>query len=199
MSIWIERVYTKTGDRGDTALVGGKRVSKSAPRIESYGDVDELNACIGVARQANRTEAGPPEAVARLEAILERVQNELFNLGSLLATLPADLAPTQPRILLRHTEALEHEIDELNAGVPPLRSFTLPGGGWTSSYLHVARTVCRRAERAVVRLCQAEGDDAVDPEAVKYLNRLSDALYVFGRWNVRQRGEAEPLWKPEPP
>jgi cob(I)alamin adenosyltransferase len=113
--------------------------------------------------------------------------------------LPADLAPTQPRILARHTEALEHEIDELNAGVPPLRSFTLPGGGFTSSYLHVARTVCRRAERAVVRLCLAEGEDAVDPEAVRYLNRLSDALYVIGRWNVRQRGEAEPLWKPERP
>jgi cob(I)alamin adenosyltransferase len=194
MSIWIQRVYTKTGDRGETALVGGKMVPKDSARIDAYGTVDELNACLGLLRQANRTEPGPQGSVARLDAILERIQNELFNLGSLLATLPEDLGERQPRIEARHVERLEQEIDELNEGLPPLRSFTLPGGGFTSSYLHLARTVCRRAERSVVHLSH---EAHVDAEAVRYLNRLSDALYVFGRWNTRERGETEPLWRPE--
>ncbi|HZS38325.1 MAG TPA: cob(I)yrinic acid a,c-diamide adenosyltransferase [Polyangia bacterium] len=194
MSIYLSRIYTKTGDRGETALVGGKLVRKDAPRIEAYGTVDELNAVIGLVRRANQSEPGPAGAVARIDAMLERVQNELFNLGSLLATLPEDLAPTQPRVEARHVEALEHEIDELNENLPPLRSFTLPGGGWVSSYLHLARTVCRRAERRVVSLAASE---AIDGETVRYLNRLSDALYVLGRWNTRERGESEPLWRPE--
>jgi cob(I)alamin adenosyltransferase len=194
MSIYISKVYTKAGDGGKTALVGGKQVDKSSLRIEAYGTVDELNSVLGLLRRANQDEDGPAASRARLDALLLRVQSELFNLGSCLATLPEDLAPTQPRILPRHTEALEHEIDELNAGLPTLRSFTLPGGGWTSSYTHLARTVCRRAERCVVRLAEAE---PIDREAIRYLNRLSDALYVLGRWNVRERGEAEPLWQPD--
>jgi cob(I)alamin adenosyltransferase len=197
MSVYISKVYTKTGDRGETALVGGRMVKKGSDRIEAYGTVDELNSVLGLVRRANQTDAGPDAAKARIDALLERVQSELFNLGSLLATLPEDLAPTQPRILPRHVEALEREIDSLNEGLPPLRSFTLPGGGWTSSYLHLARTVCRRAERCVVRL--RDGGEIVDAEAIIYLNRLSDTLYVLGRWNVRERGEAEPLWKPEAP
>ena len=194
MSVYISRVYTKVGDRGQTALVGGHMVPKDSPRIEAYGTVDELNAVLGLVRKANRDEAGPDEARARLEVILQRAQNELFNLGSLLATLPEDLSDKQPRIQARHVEALERVIDELNEHLPPLRSFTLPGGGWVSSYLHLARTVCRRAERIVVHLASVE---AVDAEAIRYLNRFSDALYVMGRWNVRQRGEEEPLWTPE--
>lgn len=194
MSIYLHRIYTKAGDKGQTALVGGKKVPKDSPRIEAYGTVDELNAVIGLVRKANHDEPGPDDARGRLDAILGRVQNELFNLGSLLATLPEDLADQQPRIEARHVEALEREIDELNEHLPPLRSFTLPGGGWVSSYLHLARTVCRRAERIVVHLASIE---SVDGECVRYLNRLSDALYVFGRWNVRQRGEEEPLWTPE--
>jgi cob(I)alamin adenosyltransferase len=145
-------------------------------------------------RKANRDEAGPDSAKARIDAILQRVQNELFNLGSLLATLPEDLSDQQPRIEARHVEALEHVIDELNEHLPPLRSFTLPGGGWVSSYLPLARTVCRRAERVIVSLAALE---PVDAECVRYVNRLSDALYVIGRWNVRERGETEPLWTPE--
>ena len=194
MSVYLSRIYTKTGDKGQTALVGGKMVAKDSLRIEGYGNVDELNAVLGLVRKANRDEAGPDAAKARIEAILQRAQNELFNLGSLLATLPEDLDPKQPRIEARHVEALEKDIDELNENLPPLRSFTLPGGGWVSSYLHLARTVCRRAERAVVRLATQE---PVDAECVRYLNRLSDALYVMGRWNVRERGETEPLWTPE--
>ena len=196
MSVYISKVYTKTGDRGQTALVGGKMVSKSSDRIESYGTIDELNAVIGLVRRANQDDAGDAAARTRIDTMLERVQSELFNLGSLLATLPEDLAPTQPRIMPRHIEMLEREIDSMNEHLAPLRSFTLPGGGWTSSYLHVARTVCRRAERSIVRLAATE---TVDEHAIIYLNRLSDALYVLGRWNVRQRGESEPLWKPEIP
>jgi cob(I)alamin adenosyltransferase len=194
MSIYLSRIYTKSGDHGQTSLVGGQRVPKDTLRIESYGTVDELNAVIGLVRKANQDEAGPDEARARIDTILQRVQNELFNLGSLLATLPEDLSPKQPRVEARHIEALEREIDDMNEHLPPLRSFTLPGGGWVSSYLHLARTVCRRAERVLVSLMAAE---PVDEQALKYLNRLSDFLYVLGRWNVRQRGEQEPLWTPE--
>jgi cob(I)alamin adenosyltransferase len=194
MSVYLSRIYTKTGDKGQTALVGGKMVGKDSPRIEAYGTVDELNAVLGLVRKANRDEAGPDAARQKIDSILQRAQNELFNLGSLLATLPEDLDPKQPRIEPRHVEALEHDIDELNENLPPLRSFTLPGGGWVSSYLHLARTVCRRAERRVVELSRHE---EVDPESIRYLNRLSDALYVIGRWNVRERGETEPLWTPE--
>jgi cob(I)alamin adenosyltransferase len=194
MGVYLSKIYTKTGDKGQTALVGGQMVPKDSLRIEAYGTVDELNAVIGLLLKANRDEPGPDAARARIAEMLGRVQNELFNLGSLLATLPEDLAANQPRIAARHVEALEHEIDALNEHLPPLRSFTLPGGGWVSSYLHLARTVCRRAERRLVSLAAHE---TVDAEAVKYLNRLSDALYVLGRWNVRERGETEPLWTPE--
>jgi cob(I)alamin adenosyltransferase len=194
MSIYLSRIYTKAGDKGETSLVGGHKVAKDSPRIEAYGTVDELNAVMGLVRKANRDEAAPDEARARIDTFLQRVQNELFNLGSILATKPGELGDKQPRIEARHVEALEHDIDALNEGLPPLRSFTLPGGGWVSSYLHLGRTVCRRAERIVVHLA---GLEPVDAECVRYLNRLSDALYVLGRWNVRARGEEEPLWTPE--
>lgn len=194
MPVWLSKIYTKGGDKGETSLVGGQRVAKDSLRIESYGTIDELNAVLGLVLKANRDEPGPDAAKERIATLLSRVQNELFNLGSLLATLPDDLDPKQPRIEARHTEALEHEIDALNEHLPPLRSFTLPGGGWVSSYLHLARTICRRAER---RLCTLAASEPLDPEAVKYVNRLSDALYVLGRWNVRERGETEPLWTPQ--
>lgn len=194
MGIWLSKIYTRSGDQGLTGLVGGQRVPKDSLRIESYGTVDELNAVLGLVRRANAEEPASEAARTRIDTLLARVQNELFNLGSLLATLPEDLAAGQPTVEPRHVAALEQEIDALNENLPPLRSFTLPGGGWVSSYLHLARTVCRRAERVVVALSHAE---TVDPEAVKYLNRLSDLLYVLGRWNVRERNETEPLWHPE--
>jgi cob(I)alamin adenosyltransferase len=190
MSVYLSRIYTKTGDKGQTALVGGKMVAKDSPRIEAYGNVDELNAVLGIVRKANREEAGPEPCKARIDAILQRAQNELFNLGSLLATLPEDLDPKQPRVEARHVEALEHDIDELNENLPPLRSFTLPGGGWVSSYLHLARTVCRRAERAIVAL----GPDAIDPLVVVYMNRLSDLLFVMARAANARAGAAETEW-----
>jgi cob(I)alamin adenosyltransferase len=174
--------------------VGGQKVPKDSPRIEAYGAVDELNAVIGLCKTAAVECKASQQDRARLEAFFRRIQNELFNLGSDLATRPEDLRPKQPVIEQRHIDRLERECDELLEGLPELRSFTLPGGGWLPSFLHLARTVCRRAERRAVALARQE---PVRPECVKYLNRLSDALFVLGRWAVRAIGEAEPLWEPE--
>jgi cob(I)alamin adenosyltransferase len=195
MAIRINRVYTRGGDSGETSLVGGQRIAKDAIRIESYGTVDELNAILGLVRTANRDAAGPSRKADRdrLDALLERIQNELFNLGSDLATLPQDRHPKQPVIEARHVAFLESSIDELNAGLPELRSFVLPGGGWVSAFLHQARTVCRRAERLVTTLARRE---AVGTHALVYLNRLSDLLFVLGRWAAKTRKETEPLWDP---
>jgi cob(I)alamin adenosyltransferase len=187
----INRVYTRAGDRGQTRLVGGQKVDKDSLRLEAYGTVDELNAVVGLVREANRE--GPPEAAAKLDGILRRVQNELFNLGSDLATLIEDRSPNQPLIEARHVEALEREMDELNAALPELRSFILPGGGWVHAYFHLARTVCRRAERACVHLAREE---PIGEHVVPYLNRLSDAFFVFGRWAAAARGQPESLWQP---
>src|SRR5262252_6248455 len=151
----LNRIYTKAGDGGETRLVGGQKVPKDAPRIEAYGTVDELSSCIGLARTALATPPAPAGA-AELAAVLARVQNELFNLGSDLATLPEDRHPKQPLIEARHVTALEREIDAWNESLPELRSFVLPGGGWVAASLHLARTVCRRAERLVVSLRAAE-------------------------------------------
>jgi cob(I)alamin adenosyltransferase len=189
----LNRIYTRAGDRGQTRLVGGQKVAKDSPRLECYGTVDELSACLGLARTALE-QGGAPEGAAPLAATLRRVQNELFNLGSELATLPEDLHPKQPVVELRHVEALEREIDGWNAALPELRSFVLPGGGFVASYLHLARTVCRRAERLAVRLSASE---PVGEQVIPYLNRLSDALFVMSRHATRLHGEPEPLWEPE--
>jgi cob(I)alamin adenosyltransferase len=189
MAIRINRVYTKTGDTGDTGLVGGHRVGKDDLRIECYGTVDELNATIGLARlQATQTE------VADLDQILARVQNELFNLGSQLATRMQDLRPTQPVIKPHHIEQLEHDIDRYNDDLPELRSFVLPGGGPLGAALHLSRTVCRRAERLAVALSRR---DSVPAEAIQYLNRLSDALFVWARQAAKATAQPEVLWQPE--
>jgi cob(I)alamin adenosyltransferase len=189
-TVRINRVYTRTGDDGTTALVGGVRVPKDAPRIEAYGTVDELNACMGLVREALRAS----KAGARLGPVVARVQNELFNVGAHLATPDEARWSKQPPVAERHIAALEREMDALNEDLPELRSFVLPGGGEAGARFHLARTVCRRAERLVVGLARGE---RVDPEAVKYLNRLSDALFVMGRWASWKDGEAEPLWEPE--
>jgi cob(I)alamin adenosyltransferase len=189
----LNRIYTKAGDGGQTRLVGGQKVAKDSARIESYGTVDELSSCLGLARAALATPpvpAGAPE----LSGVIKRIQNELFNLGSDLATLPADRHPQQPLIEARHVAALEREIDAWNESLPELRSFVLPGGGWVAASLHLARTVCRRAERLVVRLRATED---VGEHVVPYLNRLSDALFVMSRHASRLYGEPEPLWTPE--
>lgn len=193
MAIRINRVYTRGGDKGETSLVGGARVAKDATRIEAYGTVDELNAILGVARVYGR-EPGASEADRqRLDAILARVQSELFDLGAELATREEDRHPKQLPFEARLAEELERTIDELNEGLPELTSFILPGGGAVGAFLHQARTVCRRAERVVTRLSREE---RVEENALVYLNRLSDLLFVLARWAARTRGEAETLWVP---
>ena len=185
----LNRIYTKRGDSGETALVGGQRVPKDALRIECYGTVDELNSFIGLARVSCSEEA----RLEKLGEILLRVQHELFNLGSILATLPEDVHPKQPRVTDVEIEQLEREIDAMNEGLPPLRSFVLPGGSRVNAELHATRTICRRAERLVVALAREE---QVPVEATRYLNRLSDALFVWSRWASHITGAPEVLWDP---
>src|SRR5690606_774491 len=187
----INRVYTKAGDQGKTSLIGGEKVSKSAPRVECYGAIDELNAALGLVRTSLAGSAAGPE----LSPIVARMQNELFNLGAGLATPDPERRARMPVIEPRHVAALEEEIDRLNEQLPDLTSFVLPGGGWTSSYLHLARTSRRRAARRVVR--PAESGESIGAEDIRYLNRLSDALFVLGRHAARAEGQDEPLWQPE--
>jgi cob(I)alamin adenosyltransferase len=185
----LNRIYTKTGDQGDTLLASGERVSKDSPRIECYGTIDELNSYVGMA--AVSAAAEPP--LGELAAILIRVQHELFNLGSILATTPEHVHPRQARITEAEIAQLETEIDRMNEGLPPLRSFVLPGGSRLNTELHVCRTVCRRAERLLVTTARKEPVDLVN---LRYLNRLSDALFVWSRWANTTQGLPETLWSP---
>jgi len=191
--IALNRIYTKGGDRGETALAGGQRVPKDSVRIEAYGTVDELNAFIGLASVTCGEETANAGRLGKLGHILRRVQHELFNLGSQLSTLPKDLHPKQARITPAEIGKLEREIDEMNAELPALRSFVLPGGTRLNAELHAARTICRRAERLTVALARTE---ETPPDAVRYLNRLSDALFVWSRWANHAMGVPEVLWEP---
>ncbi len=187
----INRVYTRKGDEGRTSLVGGQKVSKTATRISSYGTVDELNSFVGAARTTIETEhEGDFDELA---AELLRVQHELFNLGSILATLPEDIGEQMPRVGEPEVDALEASIDKYNEELPALRSFVLPGGTRLNSELHQCRTICRRAERLVVQL---DASEPVDPWALKYLNRLSDAFFVWSRWAAVNSDSTETLWQP---
>jgi cob(I)alamin adenosyltransferase len=180
----ITRVYTRTGDDGTTGLGGGQRVAKDSPRIEAYGTVDELSSAIGVAIALGLE--------PRLAETLARIQNELFNLGSDLCILEEDKATMPvPVVEARHVDALERLMDELSEELPPLENFILPGGSPGAAQLHVARTVCRRAERLTIALARLE---PVGPFVVKYLNRLSDALFVMARYESSKRGIPDVLW-----
>jgi cob(I)alamin adenosyltransferase len=180
----LNRIYTRTGDKGETGLGSGKRVPKFDLRIEAYGTVDETNACIGVVRLSTK---------GSLDEMLARVQNDLFDLGADLCVPDdgSDIAQKALRMKDSQVERLEAEIDEMNAHLQPLTSFVLPGGTAAAAHLHVARTVCRRAERLIVRLAQEE---TVGAPAIKYANRLSDFLFVAGRYANLQRGDV--LWIP---
>ena len=191
MAIRITRVYTRTGDEGLTALVGGRRVPKDSPRIESYGTIDELNSAVGLARVFNEKSQASP-ARERREEILQRLQNELFDLGSELATPPDARYDGMFRVGAQDVEALEKLMDSLQEDLEPLNSFVLPGGGVVSAFLHQCRTVCRRAERDILRLSQAE---EVGEWPLKYVNRLSDLFFVLSRWISKQSGEPEYLWE----
>ncbi len=189
----LNRIYTRTGDAGETHLAGGQRILKDDLRIECYGTVDELNAQMGVARVIAQEQAKRVERLSQFGGILKRVQHELFNLGSILATLPEDVHPKQPRITPVEIRQLETEIDAANEELQPLRSFVLPGGSALEAQLHVCRTVCRRAERLAVHLAREQN---LPSEIVKYLNRLSDALFVWSRWVNRISDQEETLWEP---
>lgn len=186
----LNKIYTRTGDRGTTGLGNGARVAKDDPRIAAYGTVEETNAVIGLVR----LHLGPGDAV--VDAMLMRIQNDLFDLGADLCVPdrgeplkyePLRIQPTQ-------VDRLEREIDQLNAELNPLRSFILPGGSAASAYMHLARTVCRRAERMMVRLAAVPGEP-VSEAALKYINRLSDFLFVAGRY-VNDKGRGDVLWVP---
>ncbi len=180
----LTKIYTRQGDEGTTSLGSRQRVPKDALRVAAYGTVDELNSQIGVAVAAG--------LAPRLAETLPVIQNELFHLGSDLAFTEEDKQTYNiPQIALRHVETLEGLIDELNAVVGPLDNFILPGGSQGAALLHVARTVCRRAEREVVTLARSE---TVGPQVIPYLNRLSDLLFVMARYENHQRGMPEPLW-----
>jgi cob(I)alamin adenosyltransferase len=191
--IALNRIYTRGGDKGQTSLVNGRRVPKDDLRIETYGTVDELNSCVGLALvTATEGMAGSPR-LAELAGILRRVQHELFNLGSILATDPGHIHPKQPRVAGQEIGQLELEIDRMNQELPALRSFVLPGGTRLNAELHLCRTVCRRAERICVALSRKE---EVPAEVVQYLNRLSDALFVWSRWSSLAERAPEVLWQP---
>jgi cob(I)alamin adenosyltransferase len=185
----LNKIYTRTGDTGTTGLATGERVEKWNLRVESYGAVDETNSAIGVARLHAAADAD-------LDAMLGRIQNDLFDLGADLATPERDkpLGWTPLRIVAAQVTRLETEIDQMNAAIPPLESFILPGGSALAAHLHVARTVSRRAERLVAQLA-ATPDEKVSPEALAYANRLSDFLFVAAR-RANANGAADILWVP---
>ncbi len=188
----INKVYTKTGDAGETGLGRGGRIGKDHSRIESYGTIDELNSIIGLVRHFNSKKE---QSVKRdkFDLILANIQQRLFDVGAELATKPDFKKEDSLTLKESNTLWLENVIDEMNEDLEPLTSFILPGGGIVNSFLHQARTVCRRAEREIVRLNREE---EIGPHVLPYVNRLSDALFVFGRWVGAAMGEDETLWQP---
>lgn len=186
----MKKIYTRTGDEGTTALFGGKRVTKSHPRIDAYGTVDETNSTLGVARALLNGSDG----MDRLDPVLGRLQEELFILGADLAT-PNDAKSVVPRIEAAHVDRLEADIDAFSDDLPPLKNFIMPGGTPGAAMLHSARTTCRRAERLTVK---ALAQEPLNEQAAVYLNRLSDLLFVLARWANRQNGVREDTWSPSP-
>ncbi|HEY1268316.1 MAG TPA: cob(I)yrinic acid a,c-diamide adenosyltransferase [Candidatus Binatia bacterium] len=188
----ITRVYTRTGDKGDTALVGGRRVPKDSPRIEAYGTIDELNSIIGLARAFNDEKSRNAKTRRFLDEVLAKIQDELFDLGSELATPPDGEYSGMYHIGEAEVGRLEATMDRCQKELAPLKSFVLPGGGKVGAFLHQCRTVCRRAERDLLRLSRSE---LVSEWAIKYVNRLSDLFFVLARWAAKQAGEPEALWQ----
>lgn len=188
----LTRIYTRTGDDGTTGLFGGARVKKSSPRIESYGTLDELSSHIGVARAAMRERLEDAEGLRRLDDWLAWTQDVLFNLGAELATPIAKRWEGMPLLSPDDAASLERAIDEAQRDLEPLANFIHPGGSAAGAHLHVARTVCRRAERIIVAL--RDEDREISADCVRYVNRLSDALFVWARWVNHRLGVAEHLW-----
>lgn len=179
------KIYTKTGDGGKTSLIGGTRVSKADPRIDAYGTIDELNSYIGLVRDLN---TDPTR-----RALLKEVQDRLFTIGANLAAEPEQQKKVIPDLKREDIELLEKAMDEMDAALPPLRHFVLPGGHTSVSFCHIARTVCRRAERLVIALAE---QTEIHPLIVPYLNRLSDYLFVLSRKTAQELGIEEVKWYP---
>lgn len=188
----ITKVYTRTGDAGKTRLAGGQQVWKDSLRVEAYGTIDELNAVVGVVRVMNADAQSVNPAASQLEEELRWAQNKLFDVGSILATAPGQTFKNMPQIAAQDVTRLEKLIDRCQKDLQPLKEFILPGGGKVSGFLHQARTVCRRAERLCVALSKVE---PVDPLIIKFVNRLSDTLFVLARWVAKTQGEPEFLWE----
>jgi cob(I)alamin adenosyltransferase len=188
----ITKVYTKTGDAGKTRLAGGQQVWKDSFRVEAFGTVDEVNAVIGVVRVMNAEMVGSHVQAEQLEEDLRWIQNKLFDIGGLLATAPGQEFKNMPQVSEQDVTKLEKIIDRCQKDLAPLKEFILPGGGKVSGFLHQARTVCRRAERVCVHLSREESVDAVH---IKFMNRLSDALFVLARWAAKTQEEPEFLWQ----
>ena len=190
-NIAINKVYTRTGDNGKTMLVGGQKLFKDDLRICCYGQVDELNSYIGASRESLKTI--DKNCKSRILDDLKRIQNELFNIGNMLATLNENVSNTMPRIESYHIELLEKNIDFYNKDLPSLNSFVLPGGSMENTWLHISRTFCRKCERTIVKL---SNEDSVDVLVLKYLNRLSDLLFVLSRYVNFVQSVDENLWEP---
>lgn len=188
----ITKVYTRTGDAGKTRLAGGQQVWKDSLRVEAYGAIDELNASVGVVRVMNDEMVKHHEQAEQLEHELRWMQNKLFDLGGILATAPGQEFKNMPQVTGQDVTRLEKLIDRCQKDLAPLKEFILPGGGKVSGFLHQARTICRRAERLCVRLSREE---PVDPAIIKFVNRLSDTLFVLARWVAKTQGEPEFLWE----
>ena len=192
-NIRISKVYTRTGDQGDTCLVGGRKISKDDLRICSYGEIDELNAYIGGCRQIIIDLNLKHKDIKKILSILYRLQNELFNLGNMLATLDEDIYEGMPRVEKEHIYKMEKDIDYFNKDLPSLKSFVLPGGSQINIWFHISRTLCRKCERTVVALSKKE---SINPIIIKYLNRLSDGLFVWSRWINIIQSNPEVVWNP---
>jgi cob(I)alamin adenosyltransferase len=192
MPVRITRVYTRTGDDGTTALVGGTRVSKDSKRIAAYGTIDELNASLGLARVFNEERLAEGKGHQWLDDVLRRLQNELFDLGSELATPEDAVYEGMFRFSEQEVKALERLMDQCQKELEPLKSFILPGGGRIGGFLHQCRTICRRAERDILALSREE---PINPCLLKYVNRLSDVFFVLSRWVGKRLGEKEYLWE----
>ena len=188
----ITKVYTRTGDAGKTRLAGGQRVWKDSLRVEAFGTIDEVNASVGVVRVINADMIDKHEQARQLEEELRWIQNKLFDVGSILATAPGQTFKHMPQVSDKDVTRLEKLIDRCQEDLEPLKEFILPGGGKVSGFLHQARTVCRRAERLCVRLAREE---PVEPTIVKFVNRLSDSLFVLARWVAKTQREPEFLWE----
>ena len=189
-NITISKVYTKSGDDGKTSLVGGQKVLKTNIRINAFGEIDELNSIIGLSIEELKLIDHNFDSLINT---LYRIQNDLFNLGTILATKPQDMTESMPRITAHDIKVLENEIDKSNKDLPVLHSFVLPGGSKINAYLHLARTVCRRCERVCCDLYEKE---KIDKIVISYLNRLSDAFFVWSRWVITVLDHDENVWKP---